>query len=156
MKEIRAISGGLVLPELDVLSLPETLKRVTSLHERRTETDVELNLGDVPNDASLPLKITIYRFVQEALANTYRHADGRGQKVRITQDLDRLYLQVSDEGPGFNLNDSEQCDDHLGLVGMRQRIESIGGIFRIESSANLGTHVSADLPLELVAEEHIP
>ena len=154
MNEIRAISGGLVLPELDVLSLPETLLRVTSLHERRTETEVELELDEVPDDASLPLKITIYRFVQEALANTYRHAGGRGQKVRVAHEADRLHLQVSDHGPGFDWNDHENSNQRLGLAGMRQRVESIGGRFRIDSKAGLGTHVIADLPLNLVTDEY--
>ena len=154
LNEIRTISSGLVLPELDDLSLPETLVRVTSLHKRRTETEVELDLDKVPDDASLPLKITIYRFVQEALANAYHHAGGRGQKVRVIHDADRLHVQVSDRGPGLDSNGREQNNDRLGLEGMRQRVESIGGTFRIESKAGLGTHVVADLPLELVADEY--
>ncbi len=156
LDEIRAFSSGLVLPELSELSLRETLVRVCAVHERRTDTEVELvlDLDDVLEDASLPLKITIYRFVQEALANAYRHADGRGQKVSATRNANQVHVQVSDLGPGFEWNDREQDDEHLGLEGLRQRVESIGGTFRIQSETGVGTHVLADLPLDLAVSAH--
>jgi signal transduction histidine kinase len=156
LDEIRAFSSGLVLPELSELSLRETLVRVCAVHERRTDTEVEivLDLNGVPEDASLPLKITIYRFVQEALANAYRHADGRGQKVWATRNANQVHVQVSDFGPGFEWNDREQDDEHLGLEGLRQRVESIGGTFRIQSEIGMGTRVVADLPLDLAVSAH--
>jgi signal transduction histidine kinase len=154
LDEIRAISSGLVLPELGELSLRQTLVRVSRFHERRTETEVALELDGVPGDVSLPLKITVYRFVQEALANAYRHAGGRGQKVWVSHETDRLRIQVSDLGTGFEWNDREQGDEHLGLEGMRQRVESIGGTFRIQSGLGLGTQVVAELPLDLAVGEH--
>ena len=110
---IRSISSGLVIPELDDLSLFGTLLRVTSLHERRTESEVELDLDEVPDDASLPLKITIYRLVQEALANAYHHADGRGQKVCVTREADQIHVEVSDLGPGLDSKGRKDSDDRL-------------------------------------------
>jgi len=154
LNEIRAFSSGLVLPTLDDLSLRETLLRVSRFHERRTNTEVELDLDGVPEHASLPLKITVYRFVQEALTNAYRHADGRGQKVSVTRVADQLHIEVSDLGPGFVWNDGKQDGEHLGLEGMRQRVESIGGTFQIQSGTGLGTHVMADLPVDVVVSEH--
>ena len=154
LTEIRAFSSGLVLPELDELSLRETLVRVGRFHERRTDTEVELDLDGAPEHASLPLKITVYRFVQEALANAYRHAGGRGQKVSVTREADQLHIDVSDLGPGFDWNDGKQNGEHLGLEGMRQRVESIGGTFQIQSEIGLGTHVIADLPVDIVVGEH--
>ena len=154
LDEIRAISSGLVLPELGELSLRQTLVRVSRFHERRTETEVALELDGVPGDVSLPLKITVYRFVQEALANAYRHAGGRGQKVWVSHEADQLRIQVSDLGTGFEWNDREQGDERLGLEGMRQRVESIGGTFRIQSGLGLGTQVVAELPLDLAVGEH--
>jgi len=154
LTEIRTLSSGLVLPTLDDLSLRETLVRVGRFHERRTDTEVELDLDGVPEHASLPLKITVYRFVQEALANAYRHAGGRGQKVSVTREADQLHIEVSDLGPGFDWNDNKQDGEHLGLEGMRQRVESIGGAFRIQSEIGQGTHVIADLPVDIVVSEH--
>jgi signal transduction histidine kinase len=154
LTEIRTLSSGLVLPTLDDLSLRETLVRVGRFHERRTDTKVELDLDGVPEHASLPLKITVYRFIQEALANAYRHAGGRGQKVSVTREADQLHIEVSDLGPGFAWNDGQQNGEHLGLEGMRQRVESIGGTFRIQSEIGQGTHVMADLPVDIVVSEH--
>ena len=121
LTEIRTLSSGLVLPTLDDLSLRETLVRVGRFHERRTDTKVELDLDGVSEHAgrslkiaNLPLKITVYRFVQEALANAYRHAGGRGQKVSVTREADQLHIEVSDRGPGFVWNDDQQDGEHLG------------------------------------------
>ena len=55
--------------------------------------------------ASLALKITVYRFVQEALANAYRHADAIGQKVSVTHEAGHRRIEVSDLGPGIALDD---------------------------------------------------
>ncbi len=154
LTEIRSFSSGLVLPELDDLTLRETLGRVGRFHERRTDTTVELDLDGLPEQADLSLKITVYRFVQEALANAYRHAGGQGQKVSVACAADRLHIEVSDLGSGFDWQDREKDDEHLGLEGMRQRVESVGGTFRINSGNGLGTHVIADLPLDLVASEN--
>ena len=155
LNEIRAFSSGLVLPTLDDLSLRETLVRVARFHERRTDTEVELDLDGVPEPASLPLKITVYRVIQEALANAYLHADGRGQKVSVTLEADQLHIEVSDLGPGFDWNDDKQDGEHLGLEGMRQRVESIGGTFQIQSEIGQGTQVVADLPADGVVGEHV-
>jgi signal transduction histidine kinase len=154
LDEIRALSGGMSLPELDDLSLPETLARVARVHEQRTKTKVELGLDGVPPDAGLPVKITVYRVIQEALSNAYRHADGVGQQIRVACESDRLSVEVSDDGPGLDWPCQTACGEHFGLEGMRERVESMGGTFRIESEPNLGTRVHAELPLRPVDGDH--
>jgi signal transduction histidine kinase len=145
--EIRAISGGLSLPQLNNLSITETLERVVRAHERRTGTTVAMHLHTLPEEASLPVKITLYRFVQEALQNAFRHAGGAGQQVRAEQVDGSVVVDVSDQGPGFDgIPESEQ-EEHLGLLGMRERIESLGGAFSIHSEDGQGTTVSARLAL---------
>lgn len=153
MQEIRAISAGLSLPQLTSLSLAETLRRVVRTHERRTGTVVALHSDISVDDASLPVKITVYRFVQEALQNAYRHAGGVGQEVRAASSGEQLSVEVTDRGPGISdgsLSDNEQ---HLGLVGLRERVESLGGTFSIESRPGHGTTVGAQIALH--AEEHM-
>lgn len=147
MGEIRAISGGLSLPQLNNLSITDILERVVRAHERRTGTTVAMDLHRLPDDASLPVKITLYRFVQEALQNAFRHADGKGQKVRAEQSDGSLLVDVIDQGPGFDGIPASDHDEHLGLLGMRERIESLGGLFRIHSEGGQGTTVSARLTL---------
>jgi signal transduction histidine kinase len=151
LQEIRAISAGLGLPQLNELTLATTVQRVIRAHERRTHTKVALVLDSLPDQVPLPVKITLYRLVQEALTNAYRHAGGAGQQVRVSYDGTHLEIRVSDEGPGFDITENGEWDEHLGIVGMRERVESLGGSFRVESMPGHGTTVIARLspqPLE--------
>lgn len=149
LNEIRAISTGLGVPELNQLSLEETLRRAVRAHERRTKTQVAVEVGALPANVPLSIKITVYRVLQEALNNASRHAAGASQHVRLVTDGAELRLQVSDKGPGFSgkLQNGEEA--HLGLIGMRERVESLGGWFRVESESGDGTQIDARLPLQL-------
>ena len=146
--EIRAISAGLGVPQLNDLTLPQTLARAVRVHEGRTGTAVAFDLDGTPDRASLPVKITLYRLVQEALTNAYRHAGGAGQAVSLRYDSGRLHVAVSDTGPGFVDGGAAEWDKHLGLVGMRERVESLGGNFRVASAPGQGTRVIADLRID--------
>jgi signal transduction histidine kinase len=148
LREIRAISAGVGLPELENVTLAETVARAVRAHERRTGTQVALALGGVPQQAALPLKITVYRIIQEALSNAHRHAGGAGQRVTVSNGSQSLSVVIEDSGPGFDEARQPQTEEHLGLVGMRERAESLGGTLRIESRLGQGTRVSAQLPLD--------
>lgn len=148
LQEIRAISAGMGLPELEDLDLAETVSRAVRAHERRTGTKVTLRVGDMPSGVPLSVKITVYRLIQEALGNAYRHADGLDQQVRIEYSANQLNLCVSDGGRGFDQSQPTDWNEHLGLAGMRERAASLGGTFRIESRVGQGTRVYVCLPLE--------
>ncbi|MFQ5593714.1 MAG: sensor histidine kinase [Anaerolineae bacterium] len=153
LEEVRAIAAGLRLPELDDLTLHDTLGRVVRVHERRTDTETRLQTNDLPEQAPLPVKITLYRLIQEALSNAYRHGGGVGQRVHVDCDGDNVSIEVSDEGPGFNVSEVAGRDGHLGLAGMRERVESLGGLFRIDTEPGRGTRVVARLPLRPVESD---
>lgn len=145
--EVRAISTGLSLPQLAELSLPQTVIRAVRAHERRTGSRVHLDVAPLPERAALPVKITVYRVLQESLNNAYRHAGEANQQVHVFMEGDNLALEVSDDGPGFVPHTSPTSNEHLGLAGMRERIESLGGTFAVKSEPGKGTHVSARLSL---------
>lgn len=153
MDEVRSLSSGLGVPQLNELSLPETLARVVHVHEQRTRTKVTLNLLAVPDRVPLPVKITVYRLVQEALNNAFRHAEGKDQTVNVSYDDGQIAVEVSDHGPGFRYDGLGWWDKHLGLVGMRERVESLGGYFQVESTPGEGTKVIAKLSLEGTGEQ---
>ncbi len=146
LKEIRGIATGLSLPQLTELGLPETIIRVVRAHERRTGTRVTLEQEALPDEVELPLKITIYRLIQEALNNAYRHAGGAGQRVSVKKVNNQLVVEVADSGLGFLVPQSGSESGRLGLSGMRERVESLGGIFNIESQIGQGTKIIARLP----------
>ena len=152
-KEVRAISSGLSLPQLAELSLPETVIRAVRTHERRTGSRVKLDVAPLPEGAALPVKITVYRVIQESLNNAYRHAGGANQEIRAFMDSDVLVLEVSDEGPGFVPQPAAALNGHLGLAGMRERVESLGGTFSVKSEPGRGTQVTARLALTPEVEE---
>lgn len=148
LQEIRAITSGFGLPQLDSLTLPEIFDRAVHAHELRTGTRVTLSMSDLPDQTTLPIKFTAYRLVQEALNNAHRHAGGAGQEVCVTSMLDQLQIEISDQGPGFDAAHRIKWEDHLGLAGMRERVESLGGLFTVESQINVGTKITACLFLQ--------
>lgn len=145
LQEIRDISAGLAIPELDKLTLHESLSHVVNTHRRRTGTEVMLDVQDLPDRLKLPAKIALYRIVQEALNNACKHGNGQQQCVVASSNGHSVTVKVTDAGPGFV--PVEAFDNgRLGLSGMRERIESLGGQFSIQSAAGKGTVVTATMP----------
>jgi signal transduction histidine kinase len=148
LAELRAISSGLGLPELERVSLPEVVQRAVRAHERRTGTRVATELERLPAYAPPAVKIAVYRVIQEALNNSYRHAGAVGQEVRVRCEGRQLRVEVSDRGPGFSSRLTSSGGEHFGLLGMRERVQSLGGVFQVESEMGHGTRVIACLALD--------
>jgi signal transduction histidine kinase len=156
IKEMRAIASDLRLPDLDGLSLAETVARVIRDHNRRTQSKVQVELRELPEQVMLPVKITVFRLIQEALNNAFRHGCKDSQRVELTRMQEILRLEVSDNGTGFTWNENLVDSGHLGLQGMRERVESLGGQFEVISSLGQGTKVIALVPLNPSSEIHDP
>jgi len=144
MKDIRNLCRGLTLPDIAEWSLVDIIQRLTATHEERTGTRVR-----VQGQKSLPvlshsIKICIYRFVQEGLNNAHQHADSIGQAVKWEFDAatQQLFVQVEDKGPGIDEHAASKSGGGLGLEGLRERIESIGGTLKIDSQQNKGTRLT--------------
>jgi len=141
LAEIRGISSGLTLPELGCVSPEDALRLAVRNHERRTATTVACDVEGLPRDVAPPVKSCLYRFAQEALNNAYRHAGGRGQMVRANCSGNTIEVEVVDSGPGFE-PDNKVLGSHLGLVGMRERVASLGGTLEIVSRPGAGTRLT--------------
>ncbi|MGB3327565.1 MAG: ATP-binding protein [Thermomicrobiales bacterium] len=154
MDEVRSLSSGLMLPQLGDLSLPETIEHAAQSHRRRTRSRVAV-ASSLPaeTDGSLATRITVYRVVQEALTNAWRHAGGKNQRIVAGLDPDipdAVRVDICDDGPGFDPSavvSSAEASDHLGLVGMEERVEALGGRFAVESGPG-GTCVRVIVPLQ--------
>ena len=149
LREIRNLSEGLAVPAIEHATMRETIALVVASHEQHTGTGVRLNITDLPDFASPASRIAIYRFLQEALSNAYRHAGGRNQVVTAAGvpcgDEVRLVLTVSDGGPG--LTTAREPTKGLGLASMRSRIEALGGTLEISACGDGGgTSLTASLP----------
>ncbi|TPK94015.1 sensor histidine kinase [Mesorhizobium sp. B2-4-12] len=143
MREIRGICTGLVLPQIETAATMDILRLAVNEHERRTGTSVTLTLPSHLPEPGASEKISIYRFVQEGLNNAYRHGQGKDQVVRAEMKNGRLFVEVSDGGPGFDPARAEG----LGLAGLRERVESIGGQFETLSGPQ-GTRLVISLSVE--------
>jgi signal transduction histidine kinase len=154
IKEMRAIASDLRLPDLEGLSLSETVARVIRDHHRRTQSRVQVVLEHLPEQVVLPVKITVFRLIQEALNNAFRHGCKDSQRVELTRMPDTLRLEVSDNGSGFTWDETLVDSGHLGLQGMRERVESLGGQFEVISSPGQGTKVIALVPLNPASNLH--
>lgn len=136
-----------VLDELGLLPALEEL--VANWRERNVgESCISKFSGDLNN---LPdeMRITPYRVVQECLTNISRHAQARRVRVEVRRERDAqggsaLSIEVEDDGKGFDVAAAEG----FGLSGMRERVEGLGGMFRVESAVGQGTRVTAVLPVK--------
>lgn len=151
MHEIRDLCRGLSLPALEGRSIPETLEMAVGAHERRVGRTVSRQFapptGREP-PAPHPALICVYRFVQEGLMNVFRHADGASVAVGCDWDAGRLVVTVLDHGPGFDASTPSAPCGGLGLSGLRERVESIGGEFQVHSAPGAGTRLVMILPPE--------
>ena len=151
LADLRAILRGLQLPEIEQLSVTETLQRAIVDHERKTGLEVALTLHELPGTAPLPVRITLYRLLQESLANGFRHGGGRNQRVSASGSAGQLQVEVADDGRGFDPA-SPNTGGHFGLDGMRERVQLLGGDFEVTSAPNRGTVIRASLPLVQLME----
>ncbi len=92
------------------------------------------------------VELVAYRVVQEALTNVRRHADGAGVEVSVDYTPTLLRVAVRDHGPG-NSELSDAAAAGFGLVGMRERVEAIGGTLTAGDHAEGGFEIVADLPV---------
>jgi signal transduction histidine kinase len=147
MQEIRTICSGLVLPQIEGADLGEIIERALKAHMQRTGTRVDLTMSPTSPPLSLSAKICVFRFLQEALNNGFRHAGGLGQYVVQTFDGRNVSITVGDRGSGFD--PAAIKPSSLGLSGMRERIESLGGHFYLKTSLE-GTVLCMSLNLNEV------
>jgi signal transduction histidine kinase len=142
-QEIRNAARGLFFPrELEDATIAETVKHAVRNHARRTGTRVRCSIGKMPEHVSRQLQICVYRLVQEGLSNAFRHAAGRSQQVRVSCDGIRIHVEIADKGPGCS-PESMRTGRGLGLISLRHRVESLGGVFFLDSSPGAGTRLQS-------------
>lgn len=147
LEEVRGISSGLVLPELEAVSLEQCLSKVVVLHRSKSDCDIKEYYRNLPDEMPLPIKICTYRFLQEGLNNADRHGKAKKCKVSAYVTNHVLHLSLKDNGVGFRKSLLAARGGHLGLLGLKDRIESLGGTFRVNSELGVGTALKLSLNL---------
>jgi two-component system, NarL family, sensor histidine kinase UhpB len=136
---------------LDELGLAVALHDlIDGAQARQTAVKFQLSIVNAEalekNNVGETESLVIYRLVQECLTNIARHAVASQVNINVTpqqkSSQQGFAINVSDNGKGFILSEA----DGFGLLGMRERVEGLGGDFAIDSSQDKGTHVSAWIP----------
>jgi len=147
MSEARNISVSLRPASIDQLGIIATISWFCREYQKTytgIEIDQAINLQEerVPQ----PLKIIIYRVLQESLTNIAKHSNARNVSISLDTRNGRLNLSVEDDGNGFDI---ARIDVHptmqngFGLISMRERVELSGGEFEVYSDVGEGTRISA-------------
>ncbi len=152
MGDLRSSLAGLRLPALDEQHFGAALAELASDLGRRGDTNVEVAIADEADALDRAVQEALYRVAQEALANVAKHAQAR--RVRLTLSLceETALLEVCDDGVG--LGASPRPDGgHYGVVGMRERMEALGGVLTLGPGPGGGTLLRASVPIAGVLME---
>ncbi|MDQ3547575.1 MAG: PAS domain S-box protein [Chloroflexota bacterium] len=142
MAEMRALIFELRPESLEHEGLVAALEKQAAATSARHSIAVDLQLASEP-DIALDIKEMLYRVAQEAMHNTVKHAHATAIELRLTISNDRLLLDVSDNGRGFDATAS--FPGHLGLVSMRERAARAGGHASIASTPGAGTQIHVEV-----------
>lgn len=148
LREVRHVSNDLYPPRLDSLGLAAALEAMVSDADGQNGTRVRFssNVGQLAFD--LPISAILFRIAQEALSNALRHARAGTIVVTFTASRRRVSLSVVDDGQGFDLSALARSTGtgESGLRRMRDRMQALGGRFRLRTDTGRGTRVSVALP----------
>ncbi|WP_280769874.1 histidine kinase [Salipaludibacillus daqingensis] len=145
LEEIHYISYSLRPSVLDDLGLIAAIERYTEEFMGKYSIDIDTQVMGFKS-LRLPtvIEVTIYRVIQEALTNIARHAKAENVSIILEAGEKTLSIIIEDDGIGFNvkeINHQDTLKKHLGLKGMQERVELIGGKFYIESHVEIGTTI---------------
>ncbi len=151
LNEVRSFIGAFRAPEFEHRPLRQLVDELLLQHEDLTDTQILLEADDDLPAADLPLRIALYRILQEGLSNAYRHGGASRVVVRLGRphpaNPRRLRLDIVDNGAGFDI-EGAMGGTHFGLRGMRDRVEMVGGTFALASTQGEGTTVTVEVDVE--------
>lgn len=137
---------------LDTLGLPDALSELKKQWcSRHAQITLELKLQGELAMLGEQYNITLFRLIQEALNNIYKHAEASWAQISLSRETidnprtDFLHLKIEDDGKGYDTN---QQFTGLGLVGMRERVIAMDGRITVRSAPNEGTEIDIRLPIK--------
>ncbi len=146
---IRRFARGLRPPVLDQVGVVAAIsEHVRSVCEATTLA-VDFEADSIDQLLTPDAVLTLYRIVQEALANIIRHAAATTVWIRIQRQGETIVTEIRDDGRGFGIGqDLPQTERGLGLFGMRERATQVGGAVEVTSEPGKGTLVRVEIPVE--------
>lgn len=132
---------------LDHLGLIPSLQQYIADFSQRHNLLVQFETMGVEARLRTELETALYRIVQEALTNVIKHAQATRVDVLLERRGEKLITIIEDNGQGFDTS-TGLSGDHLGLFGIRERLEMFGGVLHLESSPGMGTTLFAEVPYD--------
>ncbi|MYG84636.1 MAG: PDZ domain-containing protein [Gemmatimonadetes bacterium] len=155
MEKLKSIAHELRPPTLDTVGLNEALEAQCESFGQRTRISVLYRGIDVP-DLPDPISTCLYRILQEGLTNCIKHGEATSVDVELKREGRYLNLSIRDNGYGFDPKTMlvNQNNGGTGLIGMRERLESLQGHLEIESVPGSGTRLIASIPGGRMNDKH--
>jgi two-component system NarL family sensor kinase len=148
VENLRRLAVDLRPPNLEIIGLTAALTDLFDKVKKHSPLKItfinDLANKKIPEDRA----IVLYRVIQEALTNITKHAQAQKVSVRLYSDKNKVHLDITDDGVGFDVDKVSKGKGKLkiGIEGMRERVESLGGEFMISSAFKEGTQLKATLP----------
>ncbi len=146
---IRRFSRDLRPPTLDELGLSSALDQLITQVRERSGLEAELRISGQPRRLPIETELAVFRIGQAALHNVELHAAADSVVIELTFEPDRVRLEITDDGSGFepsrHLSEFPTAGK-LGLLGMHERARLVGGMLQILSRPGAGTRVLLDVP----------
>lgn len=154
---VEGISKNLRPSVLEILGLVPAVLATIADFTKRTGIPVATACARVSSRLSAEGEIVLYRTLEEALRNVESHAGARTAAVQLGQRGAGVELVVKDDGIGFDANRRARRKGNggMGLIGLRERIASVGGALRIESARGAGTEIEARIPFPRRADHRL-
>ncbi len=147
-RDLKQIIYDLRPPTLDALGLAPSLRRYAERFRQYLGITCDVRIEGEPYRLSADKEIGIYRIMQESLQNVSAHALAAHVEVVLTFSAEAVSLIVADDGQGFDhLAVQKNYVGHLGLMGMQERAQSLGGQLAIQSLPGFGTQVTLVVPI---------
>jgi signal transduction histidine kinase len=151
LSQTRAISYLLHPPLLDEVGLTSATEWLIEGYTKRTGIEVSLKIPVQPKRLPRYVELTVFRILQEALTNIYRHSKSARAEVSIEVNSHEVTLVVRDYGKGIPIETLSNFNAHgthvgIGLAGMKERIRQLGGKLEIKSNG-AGTEVAVNIPM---------
>ncbi|MCB0209188.1 MAG: sensor histidine kinase [Anaerolineae bacterium] len=151
LTEIRTFLGTFHPPEFKQRPLLDILEGLIIQHEQMTQATVHFEAESAVPEVDVPIKIALYRILQQALTNGTLHAGVKEHFVYLWSHQDHIHLEVVDYGKGFTPPSligptATERNEHIGLRGMRDRAQLVGGTFELYSRPGEGTRIQVRVP----------
>jgi len=153
IQSVRQLSAGLRPPALERYGLVRTIREHCQQLSKTSGLEIDFQspgMKEVKLDNKTEIKL--FRVVQEAINNVVKHARANKVTIRLIASYPTVRLRIEDDGQGFDIEKHYAASNgsmHLGLMGMAERVDLLGGSFNINSQPGQGTRITVELPCQV-------